>query len=473
MLSPKGDSKVILEIAKKELLINLKSLRFSLTLILLVLSMIVSGGVFAEKFHLLLKDYSRNVNRDFQKLRETESLNELAFSPHRVYKSPNPLSFCAAGREKYTPNSFVITISKIDKMENRGRVNFLSARFEDWDWTFLIGVIVSFAAILLTYDAICGERENGTLRLTLSNSISRATLLFGKYLGAAITLLFLLSVALLLNLIIVLAFGGHLSLEHWAKIGVIVLASLCYASAFLWLGLFFSSLSRNSTTSFVLLLFLWTIFVVVVPGSGSMVASKIKKVEAKRDLRKQLEDASWQVMDKYPSDTFSWNWDFTPPVPEQVRRRGRATWEMATVQDQIREGYLNKLIRQVQLAEDLMRVSPMMVYTFLCESIAGTGLHRFENFLKQVRNYRNEWREWILAEDKKDKESFHILSNEEWTKPLSQKEADFNNLPRFREKPISLVDGVRKGMLDLVLLILFNFSLFFLANVAFLRYDVR
>jgi len=121
----------------------------------------------------------------------------------------------------------------------------------------------------------------------------------------------------------------------------------------------------------------------------------------------------------------------------------------------------------------LMRISPMMVYTFLCESIAGTGFHRFESFLKQVRNYRNEWREWILAEDRKDKESFHILSNEEWTRPFSQKDVEFGNLPSFSEKPIPLVDAVRSGMLDVVLLILFNFVFFIGAYVAFLRYDVR
>jgi ABC-type transport system involved in multi-copper enzyme maturation permease subunit len=436
--------------------------------------MIISGFVFAQKYHQMVADYSRNVNGDLEEMRKkAKNLNNLAFYPHRVYKSSNPLRLCAEGREKDTPNSFVVTISKINNMENRARVNFLRARIEDLDWAFIIGVIVSFAAILLTYDAICGEREDGTLRLILSNSIPRTTLLLGKYLGAAISLIMLLLIALLLNLIIVLTFDVHLTSEHWAKIGVIVLASLCYASVFLTLGLFISSITRNSTTSFVLLLFLWTIFVVIVPGSGSMLTSKIQKVPAQRDVVKQIGDAWSQVGDRYPSDTFNWGWDFKPPVPEQVRRRGKATWEIATVQDQIRNDYQNKLLRQVQFAQDMMRISPMIVYTFLCESIAGTGLHRFESFLKQVRNYRDEWREWILAEDKKDKDSFHILSNEEWTRPFSQKEVDFGNLPGFSEKEIPLVDAVRSGILDLALLILFNFVFFIGAYVAFLRYDVR
>jgi ABC-type transport system involved in multi-copper enzyme maturation permease subunit len=422
----------------------------------------------------MVADYSGNVNRDLEEMRKkVKNLNALAFHPHRVYKSPNSLRLCAEGREKDTPNSFAVTINSIDKMENRTRVNLLRVQVEDLDWAFLIGVIVSFAAILLTYDAISGEREDGTLRLILSNSIPRATILLGKYLGAAISLLLLFFIALLLNLIIVLTFGVHFTSEQWTEIEIIVLASLSYASAFLTMGLFISSITRNSTTSFVLLLFLWTIFVVIVPGSGGTLAGKIQKVPTQRDLAKQIGAARSQVWAKYPRDIGGWNWDFKPPVPEQIRRRGRWSWDMAVAEDGVKDNYRNKLIRQVRFAEDIMRISPMMVYTFLCEGIAGTGLHRFESFYSQVKKYRNEWQQWLLAEDKKDKDSFHILSNEEWIPPFSRKKIDFGHLPGFSEKPIPIADAIQYGMLDGVLLMLFNLIFFMGAYVAFLQYDVR
>ena len=41
--------------------------------------------------------------------------------------------------------------------------------------------MLSFLALVFTFDAISGEVERGTLRLTLSNSVARGTVLAGKF----------------------------------------------------------------------------------------------------------------------------------------------------------------------------------------------------------------------------------------------------------------------------------------------------
>ena len=45
-------------------------------------------------------------------------------------------------------------------------------------------VILGLLALLLTFDALSGERESGNLRLLLGNGLPRRTLLAGKLLGA-------------------------------------------------------------------------------------------------------------------------------------------------------------------------------------------------------------------------------------------------------------------------------------------------
>ena len=64
------------------------------------------------------------------------------------------------------------------------------------DWAFIIGYVLSLIALLFTFDSVSGEREQGTLRLMLANSIPRHTVLIGKFLGAliSITIPFLLAV---------------------------------------------------------------------------------------------------------------------------------------------------------------------------------------------------------------------------------------------------------------------------------------
>jgi ABC-type transport system involved in multi-copper enzyme maturation permease subunit len=465
---------MIRRILWKELLNNLRSLRLSLTFILLVLAMVIAGLVFAQKYHQMIEDHSRDVNVDLQGMRDrVESIDALAFHSHHLYKSPNPMRLCAEGREKYTPNSFEINITKINGMQNRGRVNFLRARLEDLDWTFIIGVIVSFAAIILTYDAISGEREDGTLKLMMSNSVSRASIILGKYLGGVVSLLIPLLAAIMLNLIIVLILGLNFTAAQWGRIGVICLISLVYISCFLMLGLFVSSVTRNSATSLVILLFLWTIFIAIVPSSGRIVAGKMQKVTSGRIVGKRMGDVWHEVLARYPPDTMNWSGRPKRPVPDQVIRRGKATWEVAEDRDQIRGDHRREMVQQLKLAQNLMRVSPMTTYTFLCEAVAGTGSSRFESFMSQVKRFRDEWREWIFSEDKKDEDSLHILSAERGHYSYSQKEPDFGHLPRFSEKLPSLRDSLQSGSLDLSLLILLNVLLFMASYLVFMRYDVR
>jgi len=466
---------MIRKILWKELLTNLRSLRLSLTFILLVLSMMVAGLVFAQKYHQMVEDHDRDVNVNLQGIRDrAKSINSLAFHSCYLYKSPNPMRLCAEGREQHTPNSFEINISRISGMGNRSRVNFLRAGLEDLDWAFIIGVIVSFAAIILTYDAISGEREDGTLKLMMSNSISRASVILGKYLGGLISLLIPLMAAIILNLIIVLILGVNFTPEQWGRIGMISLISLVYASCFLMLGLFVSSITRSSTVSLVILLFLWTVFVAIIPSSGRIAAGKLQPVTPGRIINKNLGDAWSQVGDTYPKDTFNWNgWNRTRPVPDQVLRRGKCTWEIHEAQDRIHDEHRKEMLRQLGLAQNLVRVSPMMTYTFLCEAVAGTGLSRSESFIAQVRKFRDEWREWIFSEDRKDDDSCHVLSAESWTNSYSDKEPDYEHLPRFSEKMPGLKNGLQSGLLDLLLLILFNVVLFMASYLAFMRYDVR
>mgnify|MGYP001766571630 CR=1 FL=1 len=65
------------------------------------------------------------------------------------------------------------------------------------DLTFIITILLSLAALVFSYDAVSGDKEDGTLKLTLANAVPRSTVLAGKVLGGAATLFvpFLLSFA--------------------------------------------------------------------------------------------------------------------------------------------------------------------------------------------------------------------------------------------------------------------------------------
>ena len=98
------------------------------------------------------------------------------------------------------------------------------------DWVFIITYLLSFIPLLFTFDALSGERERGTLRLCLANSISRPALLVGKFLGSLITVLIAFYFAVLFNLAIISTESWtQLSGTDWGRVGLIVLIASCYA----------------------------------------------------------------------------------------------------------------------------------------------------------------------------------------------------------------------------------------------------
>ena len=63
------------------------------------------------------------------------------------------------------------------------------ALFEILDFAFIVKVILSLCVLLLTYDAVCGEKETGTLRLYASFSVPRSALALAKLAGSTIAVL--------------------------------------------------------------------------------------------------------------------------------------------------------------------------------------------------------------------------------------------------------------------------------------------
>ena len=83
----------------------------------------------------------------------------------------------------YPPNVDILFIAEQVPSEKSIMPNYIRI-----DWGFVTAVLLSFMGILFTFDSISGEQERGTLRLMLSNSISRSAVICGKFLGAFFTI---------------------------------------------------------------------------------------------------------------------------------------------------------------------------------------------------------------------------------------------------------------------------------------------
>jgi Cu-processing system permease protein len=122
--------------------------------------------------------------------------------------------------------------------------------------------LVPLIALLLAFDAICGEMERGTLLMTLSCPISRSEFLIGKAIGHTLVLVFALvaGYGLTAGLLLFMG-GGSLSglLDFARLIGTSVVLGICFLAT----GYVLSSLTRQSRTAAAASIAAWLVMVVL------------------------------------------------------------------------------------------------------------------------------------------------------------------------------------------------------------------
>ena len=169
---------------------------------------------------------------------------------------------------------------------------------------FIVGYVLSFIAILFTFDSISGELERGTLRLTLANAIPRHTVLVGKFLGAFISINIPFAVAVLMNLILISTSDAvQFNADAWGRLGILYGIVILYTCLFIALGLLISAAVRESGVSLVVLLLIWVSFVVFMPNTlasiGSRTSVPIAHVEFWIQRMRLADEAREAYQDKY------------------------------------------------------------------------------------------------------------------------------------------------------------------------------
>ncbi|MCJ7578976.1 MAG: ABC transporter permease subunit, partial [Candidatus Aminicenantes bacterium] len=162
---------MIKEVLFKELRENLNTVRFYLILILTILLFVVSSITFVRNYNQKVLDYRSDITANESLLVEkSKDLLQLGRFKQSLLKKPNPSEFLSEASEKILPNKFLSDIFYLDFPEVEGRSNVLLRGFKTVDWEFIVAVVLSFLAFVLSYDAVCGEKEQKTLSLIFSNS---------------------------------------------------------------------------------------------------------------------------------------------------------------------------------------------------------------------------------------------------------------------------------------------------------------
>lgn len=465
------------DIIKKEIHEIIISPKFIYTFLLCTILILLSVVIGISNYEADVKEYDKSVALNKQELENRTSYIEIAGFGVKVFKRPQVLRTIVNGIEADAGRGLKIAAgADPQSVDSRNQSNPVLAVFGALDLAFIVRIVLSLLAILFTYDSITGEKERGTLRLVLSNEIPREQFILGKAIGGFLCLLTSLVVPFLLSLLILISYPNiSLSEEHWLRIGILFVQFLLYISVFFMLGMFVSSRTHRSATSFLVLLFMWVAFVTIIPKISVMVAAQLHPIPSTNDLTVQKDQylqGLYRESDKQirafvgsnppptkPEDKIAWRNTITKLTLDAADQRQKKYEEYTASVD--REYQLKKQA-QDQLAANLSRLSPAGSLMFASMNIARTGLEEHQRFIDSVRTY---WPIWYRWSDSK------IREGSEPGPPGSK--LNLSDMPQFSYQSEPISASIRRAFLDIGLMLFMNIFFFAGAYWSFTKYDVR
>ncbi|MEC7842886.1 MAG: ABC transporter permease subunit [Candidatus Latescibacterota bacterium] len=402
-------------IALRELRTNWQTSAYRLASLGLLVAMAASMELSVDDYHTRKAGYD---------LRDMHGQTRAGKRP-KLTPSPTPLSVVARGLEAESERMFIITWSQPRRQPgatilDQGDRNPLLSLFPAPDPTHLVKFAMSLLSLFLAYDAICGERQRGTLKLLFAGPVSRGVFFAGKLIGVNLSMaLALLPAAVLAAVGLCWKLGYVLDGESWYRILGILSTTAAFLILFAQLGIWASARARRSAAALLLVLAIWTVWMIGVPNLASHLARWISPVPPVAQIEAQKSQLVQEDFDSYI--------DYA-----------NACWAIDDL-------YVARIDEQARLTQTLSRLSPLANYTYGVSALAGTGT-------ADARQFRDQVIHW----DRRQRRAGYNWEGE---------------IP-FDPARLSFAQGLDEAAPDMACLLLWNAVFFVLGLHAFARSEI-
>lgn len=424
---------MVMQIARHRFISNILTLRFTISFVLCLILFAVSTEILVQDYTERLHEYNEQVKAIEDDLKQVQVFARFSVP---VLRPPTPLSVICEGAERRLGVGFEVGYESPPTIaEETATKNPLLAVFPSFDVVAIIEIVLSLLAVFLVYDVISGQREDGTLKQVLSNSVPRHTILMGNVLGSMTTIIVPLAIGFLISLIVIeLHPSVAFSVRDYEGVAILFFLAVIFLSVFFSIGLFLSCRIRRSATVLIIMLTLWVTTVIVLPNIAVYVARQIVEIPDKTTIDRQ----SQSLLDQWAADMGryaeahpnpqrqimqSLSGEFSTDDIQVLRRTERnrsvytGSWPLAnsyifgpremvqwyldgsiyghnlkmTYEDQIEKLYHDyqlKLEKQASIARTLSMMSPSWLFKHTVSDFAGTGEGEYIRFLEGVSRYR-------------------------------------------------------------------------------------
>ena len=469
---------MLMTLIQKEMMHHILSVRFVALLLMCLLLVPLT-------LHINYRNYLQNqVNyQESIKLSGAETEEKLPDSPapdlevSKLFLEPTPLSVFAKGLEESLPSYLGMTRNGVKQGSTSVAEAPLSSALGNLDFLFVVSTVFSLLALLFTFDAVAGEKEAGTLRITLANALPRDLFLWSKLIGGYIVFVVPFLVAFLLGLLLLVSQGFPLGeSDIFLRVLSLTLVSLLYIGVFFAIGTVISTYLDNSKTALIIAFTVWVLAVLIAPRVGFLTAKLIAPTRAiqsvhmeKTAIRNNLNAEKEQVLGKKITETLGTSFSLNETLPKikELREPIDAEYQQK-FQEQVNKlerEYQREKKRQESVGETFSRITPTSSLIYLAMNLAETGKIKRNTYFQAGNRY-------------------YIQLEEEYFSEIT--DDDFATMARFvtgktEQKKIppppdmaetSLSETLRHSVVDLLLLCFLAVVLTTVAFLKFFRLDI-
>ena len=517
---------MVWHIAKKEFRNNIVTAGFiiGLTLCLTLIPYTVYTGIQTYKNRLVQYESDMKAAEEvYQKSQVYAQVNPL------VVKPVSPMSIFSKGISEQTGSK--VRLDRKEKSVFSSDIVLLNenpfmGNFMSLDFTTALTILLSLLGILFSYDMLSREKELGTLKLSLSNPISRSSFFLGKITGIFLTLLPILIICFLVILIIIqLSPAIQFSSGDYGRIGMLLLMSLIYFTFFVFLGGFISSRTKSSTVGIIINLFIWCFLLFLLPNAATYLGKNITKADDYKnvmfktgsidkefwdkqhaEVQKTLEEENLQLQGYNICSGGDWDGGymifFTPrPSLEYERRKKELTNPILLANCDkkwaIQSDYLQQIYHQEKTVRYLSCLSPAEIFKQVSASVCRTGMDAEVHFMNQARRFQDIFYGYFVQN--KIFSSYAYLTKhkeadfpadwdeageqyEKWNNETERESTfdlssfgylDTSDLPRFTYAQPTLGNDLQIHLFLIAGILIVCILLFWFSYVSFIKYDVR
>lgn len=450
------------------------SIRLHIALVLVIITYSISTISFISEYKELKSNNFKasKAQIEYMESQAESNLSKFAIRSKKHFISPRDNSFLSDCKENLIPNVITYSAYNVFGFQISGGSNnpFL---FENSkiNMEFIIILFFSFLALVFSFDSISGEKENKSLALLASNSVSRLQVLLGKYLATIVVLSLFALLGLVISLTI-LMISPEIQINRLVFIELIIFFffTILFISCLSSIGILSSVITKNPNISLLIGITFWLFFLFILPNISILLSSRLYKIDKLSTVHERTKTERDKIEASYPEG----KWSSSGGNPFYKRHEIRANMQMDFMLNRKKhfDNWYNQLFNQYKKVRGVNLISPFATFEYGTEILLDGGFTRFEKNWKHMHIYQEQLLQFFKEKDQSDPKSPH------WYNPFedystTRKPCNFDEVPRYSERMTSFKNRIKNMAKPIILLLTYTIVFMIVSYMLFIKYDVR